>query len=511
MSALAIAAMLFACGTPEEEEVNAPEQNVENPGNNPGGNDDPGNNDDPGTGDDPGTVVKGDLQFLGSIADGASFSYDYTAHENVDLGYWYAQVRTQGGAWQTMEASEPSNAAFYKDVTFSITDKATGAPAEWCSVAYGNVEGVINSTHWILNVSENTGSAARIALVKAEFPASADGYVLLAGLETLSIEVVQNKKLAEGEIIGEMTFANITSRGGEYKFGPDAVAGQNLFYDAVQVRANGSSAWQTIEANTDETIYKEIGITVTDDADGNAASWCQVLRRDRDTWLYANIEANTGAERSATVTVTFPSVVNGYKLLDGEGSYVFKISQQAYVKPVDLDYNSASNLWKAVDAAGAVKFFYYYAPNYQPLPGCNEVDSVECPFLTRSGSSYILDLATPTTDIWNTQFFIYPFDSSHFLALDQNKKYTFQVVLNSELKQSAYFKLDAFATAGPKHEGAVIWDKGVVDLPAGKDVVLQKIGFTGTGCDNIILVFGLGGNNAANHITIKDIILMEAE
>lgn len=323
MAALSLVSMLLACGKPEERVVNVPEDSTEEPADVP---DAPGDTDVPGDDDEPGN---GELRFLGSIADGASFTYDHAAHEGVDIGYWYAQVRSGDGDWETREASEASNAAFYKDVRFTVTDKATGKEADWCSIGYGSADGVINSTHWILSLGANTGTAARIALVTAGFPSSVEGYSLLPGLGTHSIEIVQNKELAPGEIIGEMTFANITSRGGEYGFGPDAVPGQNLFYDAVQIRIYGSENWQTIEASADETIYGGIGISVIDDASGSAATWCRVLRRERDTWFYAVLESNSGAVRSATVTLTFPSAAGGYRLLDGEGSFAFRIRQEA--------------------------------------------------------------------------------------------------------------------------------------------------------------------------------------
>jgi hypothetical protein len=107
------------------------------------------------------------------------------------------------------------------------------------------------------------------------------------------------------------------------------------------------------------------------------------------------------------------------------------------------------------------------------------------------------------------QFFMYPYDSSHYIALDASKTYAFQVTLRATAAFTGYFHLKAFGTAGPKYEGASIWEKGDVALPANEDVVLQKSGITGVSCNNINLIFDFGTNPAGVSVTIKDIILVE--
>ena len=57
------------------------------------------------------------------------------------------------------------------------------------------------------------------------------------------------------------------------------------------------------------------------------------------------------------------------------------------------DYNSASNLWKSVDATDC-EMFFYYAPGWSQLPN---------PELTHKGDTYTLKLPQATTDQWQAQ------------------------------------------------------------------------------------------------------------
>ena len=103
-------------------------------------------------------------------------------------------------------------------------------------------------------------------------------------------------------------------------------------------------------------------------------------------------------------------------------------------------------------------------------------------------------------------------DSSHYIALNAAKTYNFQVTLHASAAFTGYFHLKAYnAAAAPKYEGASIWDKGDVAIPAGEDIVLQKRGITGVNCDNINLIFDFGTNPSNVTVTIKDIIIEEAE
>ena len=320
--------------------------------------------------------------------------------------------------------------------------------------------------------------------------------------KSYDVTITQNK----AGFSGYMSFAKITSRNTNYSFTYNTSGVQNLFYAAVQISLDGETGWSTIEANVDESYYTGISATVIDNATGIAADWCSVYRRSADSWMVVNLTENTGAERSATVTVSYPVEANGYRLLDGEGTFVFTISQSAYVSPAVLSYTDAKNLWKAVDDASEGVRFFYYGPE---IPGENEGTSLS--FVSKPVSStYQVNLEKASGGRWSNQFFMHP-ETGHFIGLEASKTYSFKVTISSSSTFTGYFKLCSFNNVPPKYEGGAIWDKGEIALAAGSDLVLQRDGITGITCDNINLIFDFGGNPAGTTILIKEIIIEEQE
>ena len=169
-----------------------------------------------------------------------------------------------------------------------------------------------------------------------------------------------------------------------------------------------------------------------------------------------------------------------------------------------FDANGAGNLWKT--AIGHEKFFYYSC-NGGEWNGA-EVETADVPFLVKNGNSYTITYANATTSQWMNQFFMYPAEGS-FVALSDAKKYALQVKLAASVDTPAFFKIEKYADAGPKHEGETIWEKGAVSIKAGEDLVIVSKIISGVACDNINLIFDFGGNAAGAVITIKDICLQE--
>ena len=178
------------------------------------------------------------------------------------------------------------------------------------------------------------------------------------------------------------------------------------------------------------------------------------------------------------------------------------------------EYNASTNLWKAVDAAKAVKYFYYMntAADWS-VAKYDNVSSTDCPFVEFKESTYKLTFEDQTFDRWQNQVYIYPFDDSHFIALDPAKTYKFKVTLQSDQTFGAFFKLVQYNPDGtPKFEGAAIWEPAGypdnVNFTAGTPVVLEKE-ITGVDCSNINLIFDFGKNPAGTTVYIKDIILTD--
>lgn len=171
------------------------------------------------------------------------------------------------------------------------------------------------------------------------------------------------------------------------------------------------------------------------------------------------------------------------------------------------EYLAAGNLWKPVDDANALKYFYYSCIGTDW--NGTETEATEVPFLTRSQSTFKLEYANATTQQWQNQFFFYPYDESHFIALDAAKTYKFKVTVQSPAEAVGFFKLSKYnPAAGPKYEGECFWEHGAISLAPNTPVVLEHE-FTGVECSNIILLFDFGANSANTVIYIKDITLVD--
>ena len=129
------------------------------------------------------------------------------------------------------------------------------------------------------------------------------------------------------------------------------------------------------------------------------------------------------------------------------------------------DYQAAGNLWKPVDDAATVKYFYYHCEGTDW--NGTETEATEVPFLKKTQSTYRLYYEASTGADWQNQFFMYPFDESHFIALDPSRKYKFSVTIGTNNNCNGFFKLSKYNPNGaPKYEGDCIWEGGRVALSA---------------------------------------------
>ena len=175
-------------------------------------------------------------------------------------------------------------------------------------------------------------------------------------------------------------------------------------------------------------------------------------------------------------------------------------------------YNAAGNLWKAVDAAKAVEFFYYLNPNWAGAV-YGDTASTECPYMEFKQSTYKLTQEYATYSRWENQFYIHPYGEANYIALDPAKSYKFSVTLQSTESFGAFFKLSQYNPDGaPKYEGPAIWEPaGYPDnvvFEAGKPLVFEQE-FTGVAAPNVNLIFDFGGAPEGAVVYIKDIILAE--
>ena len=181
------------------------------------------------------------------------------------------------------------------------------------------------------------------------------------------------------------------------------------------------------------------------------------------------------------------------------------------------DYTAEANLWKPASDAGAEAYFYYHCTGDQW--NGTPTSATEVSFLTKKESTYRIYYADATYgEVWLNQFFIYT-DEDHLVALDPAKKYKFTVTLGASQSTPAFFKLAAYkpasaytdadnAEAKAKHEGATIWEKGMLTIDPATPTVLETE-FSGVEANGINLVMAFGGNPEKDYVYIKDITLVE--
>ena len=180
--------------------------------------------------------------------------------------------------------------------------------------------------------------------------------------------------------------------------------------------------------------------------------------------------------------------------------------------PVEWDYTpseeylASSNLWKA-KAAGH-EMYYYYNASGADWNGTDTVDST-VPFLTINQSTYELDYAAATNELWQKQFFVFPAEGNE-IPFVADKTYKIKVTLGTDaVKTPGFFKIAKYNDSNLKKEGETIWEKGNVSLAGSEPLVIESPEITGVDCSNINLMFAFGGNSADTKVYIKDIIVEE--
>ena len=163
---------------------------------------------------------------------------------------------------------------------------------------------------------------------------------------------------------------------------------------------------------------------------------------------------------------------------------------------MDWDYDSAANLWKAVDEGSMFDAFGYYfatGENWTQIP-YNEA--------THSGDTYEIDLPENNgTSQWQAQFHI---DTK--LTASANKQYAFQLVMEADADMpQVTFKL---TDSGDTNSFFEVRE----DVPAG-GYVFKKTGVSlkeGVDASTIRMFFDFGGAPAGTHVKISKIYFEEA-
>lgn len=244
----------------------------------------------------------GELQYVGDLNFLAGKKLPSSGADSFDAGYWYAQVRTsESAAWETREGQD--NEHFYSSVTFTATDLATGAPADWISVSYpGN-----GGTHWLVSAQPNTGKE-RQAKVVATF-SDVKGYVVTPSCRTK--EVIFTQADASAKKIVEYASVSLPA---ERTYSGNAQSKSDIGYSLIKVDGVENRDWSA------SGIYARcrfVALSENDYISGNyttdsASDWlsCEFVNNGNDVtdcrWLVSLKENNTQVQRVGYILCLFP-------------------------------------------------------------------------------------------------------------------------------------------------------------------------------------------------------------
>lgn len=288
--------------------------------------------------------VRGDLRYEGSLAD---FSVSHNAAQG-GIGYWYAQTRDlEVENWVTREGNESD---FYLDVKFEIIDNATGAQADWLTVAYR-----ANDTWWDYIVSENSASEPRSATITATF-ADVNGYLVTDACRTKTIQFTQaayssTQTLSFGGGVGDQIISG------------KAVTNHDLGWCVIAVNNVYAEDWAG-DSHNEQALYGGVEIVCREGSDvGPEVDWLTVAYGKNpeglhnSTHLYATATENTtGADRRALVCCYYHAP-EGYQFEDGSTTAFrqFFVTQRSSssLQPIefwgsvgDIEHNaSAQQAW----------------------------------------------------------------------------------------------------------------------------------------------------------------------
>lgn len=159
------------------------------------------------------------------------------------------------------------------------------------------------------------------------YTSSADLSVNENEVKNIYLNLDANHRVADADVKGTLKYEG--SLGSSYSYDEKAQNNIDLgwWFASTTDSAEGSTA-TTRENTVGNEAYYDVKISVIDDATGTTATWLNIGYGEHSTHWFLNAEANTTASnRSATVTATFPAVVDGYVLEPGYTTKTVKISQ----------------------------------------------------------------------------------------------------------------------------------------------------------------------------------------
>lgn len=209
--------------------------------------------------------------------------------------------------------------------------------------------------------SRETSKGIYLALAATTEAAPIEGYTytVKTDVATYTFSTDDNLVVGNNELkniylkLENATRVDDTAYKGELQYVGDLnAASQKLSYTGVtakdggcwyaQIRPEGEEGWTTIEGAANAHFYTGVTFECIDDATGEEADWLTVYYKADGSsthwFIDAEPQAEGAAERSATVTATFPDV-NGYVVTDACKTKTITVTQAAYSTIKTLTFN----------------------------------------------------------------------------------------------------------------------------------------------------------------------------
>lgn len=265
---------------------------------------------------------KGLLRYFGSIGESTDdIVVPSTSNANMDLGFWQAQVSSNGSAWEDRLNAE--NKAFYDNVVFECKDAVTGKPVDWVSVSYGSGD----CCHWMANIKENVGEE-RSAIITGTF-SNVDGYALENGYKTVSRKLVQ-KAAGAVKVLDFQGGFGINIPLGNIEIDSEVTPDNDIRHNWYAIRVDGQII-EGSDARYDELYDNATFTAYVGGVGSKVADWLTVSYVPKDTWVVIKAQKNVGAERKALVYCEYKAP-EGYEFKEGIPGYNDKDKTTCYMQ-----------------------------------------------------------------------------------------------------------------------------------------------------------------------------------
>lgn len=342
-------------------------------------------------------------------------------------------------------------------------------------------------------------------VAKYTFVSAADLSVGTNKVKNVLLNLDKASRIELAAVMGDLKYQGGIANGSTINRGAAAVSDYAYGYYEAYIKDSGEVDWTMMSAASNFAKYYSPAVfSIIDDATGLEATWVSAHYRTNDSWILFSLDENTSTSaRNATLTVTFPSVVDGYVLLDGYSTLVLHIVQNGAV--------SEENKVQVWTAAPTFNYLYYaHAPGWTvAYEFANEANLTALTYSIGTNSFSITMPCSPN-ERWQSQNWLYT-----GIVLNSVKSYDFACDITSDSASSASVLVKAFPSTGGNSttkpsEGANLFnlEKSVSSASTTHyAATFSGVGFGGD--DHLMLMIDFGATTEGTQFSVTNISLKE--